>query len=86
MHCAQGIDRVGTVCYILEAVLGVKESAIGNEYMLSVGAYGEMYVKVRNCINTYEGATFKDRAAAYLLDCGITQTQIDTLRDIYLDY
>ena len=84
MHCAQGIDRVGTVSYILEAVLGVKESALGHEYMLSVDAYGERYLEIRDGINAYEGATFADRAAAFLLDCGITQEQIDTLRDIYL--
>lgn len=47
IHCAQGIDRVGTVCYILEAVLGVEQSAIGNEYMLSVNAYGERYLEIK---------------------------------------
>ena len=85
IHCAHGIDRVGTVNYILGAVLGVSESNLAKEYMLSVGAYGEKILEVRDGINTYEGATLKDRAEAYLLDCGITQEQIDTLRGIYLE-
>ncbi len=85
MHCAHGIDRVGTVSYILEAVLGVSESNLAKEYMLSVGAYGEKILEVRDGINAYEGATHKDKAEAYLLDCGVTQEQIDTLRSIYLE-
>ena len=84
IHCAHGVDRVGTVCYILEALLGVPESNMAREFMLSITAYGNDILKVRDCINKYEGETLKDRTEAYLLDCGVTQEQIDTIRDIFI--
>ena len=85
IHCAHGVDRVGAVSYILEAVLGVPESRLANEYMLSVGAYGNDILKVRDGLKAYGGADIRECAEAYLLDCGITMEQIETLRDIYLD-
>ena len=85
MHCAHGIDRVGTITYILGAVLGVPEARLANEYMLSVGAYGNDILKVRDGLKEYGGATLKECAELYLLDCGITMDQIETLRDIYLN-
>ena len=85
IHCAHGIDRVGAVSYILSAVLGVPESRLANEYMLSVGAYGNDILKVRDGLKAYGGATIRECAESYLLDCGLTMEQIETLRDIYLD-
>ncbi len=85
LHCTHGIDRAGTVTYILGALLGVPENYLANEYMLSIGAYGNSILKVRDGIKKYSGATLKDKAAAYLLDCGITQEQIDTIRNIFIE-
>ena len=85
LHCTHGIDRTGTVCFILEMVLGVPLNRLCNEYMLSVGANGGSILKVYYGINNgYTGKTLKDKAEAYLKDCGITQEQIDSLRAIYL--
>ena len=85
MHCAQGIDRTGIVTYILGAMLGVSEGHLANEYMLSVGAYGEQILMVRDGLRTYEGATLQECAVAYLLDCGVTMEQIESIRDILLE-
>ena len=86
LHCTHGVDRAGTVSYLLEAVLGVPESYLANEYMLSVGAYGNDVLRIRKGLNSYyTGANIKERAEAFLLDCGITQEQIDTLRGIYIE-
>ncbi len=85
MHCTHGVDRTGTVGYVLGAVLGVSESNLCREYMLSHNAYGGSILKVQNGLHEkYEGSTQKARAEAYLLDCGITQEQIASLREIYL--
>ena len=66
-------------------VLGVPLNRFCNEYMLSVGANGGSILKVYYGINNgYTGNTLKDKAEAYLKDCGITQEQIDSLRAIYL--
>ena len=85
IHCSRGIDRVGAVTYILEAVLGVPESKLANEYMLSLEAYGNDILKIRDGLKAYGGATIKECAEAYLLDCGLTQSQIDSLRNIFIE-
>ena len=86
MHCTHGIDRTGTVAFLLEAVLGVPRQMLIYEYTLSVGSYGNKIVAVYNTLNSsYSGADFKAKTEAYLKDCGITQEQIDSLREIYLE-
>ena len=85
MHCSYGVDRAGTVAYILEAVLGVSEANALRDYLLSVGSYGNAILKVRDGLKEYEGATFKECAELYLLDCGVSQDEIDTIRDLYVE-
>ncbi|MBR6050897.1 MAG: tyrosine-protein phosphatase [Clostridia bacterium] len=85
LHCTHGIDRTGTICFILEAVLGVPYQMCIYEYTLSVGSYGQQIVNTYNVLNsTYSGSSLKSKAEAYLLDCGITAEQIESLRSIYL--
>ncbi|MEE0674970.1 MAG: hypothetical protein UCN61_03790, partial [Ruminococcus sp.] len=81
-------DRTGTTCYLLEAVLGLDETQLQSEFALSGWKYSykqEYADKIKNGLNDYEGDTIRQRAVSYLLSCGITQQQIDTLRDIYLE-
>jgi protein tyrosine/serine phosphatase len=86
MHCTHGIDRTGTVSFLLEAVLGVERQMLIYEYTLSVGSYGNKIVAVYNKLNSsYSGASFKVKTENFLKDCGITQEQIDMLRQIYLE-
>ena len=86
MHCTHGIDRTGTVAFLLEAVLGVERQMLIYEYTLSVGSYGNQIVAVYNKLNSsYSGANFMVKTENFLKDCGITQEQIDTLRAIYLE-
>ena len=86
MHCTHGIDRTGTVAFLLEAVLGVDRQMLIYEYTLSVGSYGNKIVAVYNQLNSsYSGASFKVKTENFLKDCGITQEQIDMLRQIYLE-
>lgn len=87
LHCTYGIDRTGTVCYILEAILGLNETQLQNEYALS-NWYRSFNLKKVNKIKTgladYAGSNINQRAVNYLLSCGITQEQIDTIRGIFL--
>ena len=86
LHCTHGIDRTGTVCAILEALLGVDRQMIIYEYTLSVGSYGNQIVSVLNQLNSsYAGSSYMVKAENFLKDCGITQEQIDTLREIFLE-
>ena len=85
LHCTYGVDRAGTVCYLLEALLGVSESDALREYLLSVGSYGNSILKVRDGLKKYGGATLKECAELYLLDCGVTMEEIETIREIFIE-
>ncbi len=65
IHCTYGLDRTGTVCFILEALLGVPEEALLKDYELST-LYHRSNVFRAN-INSFmsefkmiEGASLKD--------------------------
>lgn len=89
MHCTYGIDRTGTVCYILEALLGLSEDDLLKEYKLSALGYYDLNItSVLSFIDefkAFEGDTMQAKAENYLLSAGITQQQIESIKDIFLD-
>ena len=95
VHCAVGRDRTGTITALLKAVLGYAENDIINDYFVSMfattGAWSKettysnstMIMNVVNYLNSFEGETLAESAAAYLIEkCGMTQSEIDAIRDI----
>lgn len=88
MHCTYGSDRTGTVCYLLEALLGVTEDDLGRDYELS--AFTESYVNTqeftafRARIESLEGNTTQEKVENYLLSIGVTAEQISNIRNIFL--
>ncbi len=95
VHCAVGRDRTGTITALFKALLGYAENDIINDYFVSMfattGAWSKettytnsaMIINVVNYLNSFEGETLADKTAAYLMtNCGITQEEIDTIRDI----
>lgn len=83
LHCTYGRDRTGTVCYLLEAVLGVSRGDCLKEYSLSNCNISNI-LAVEKGLDAYGGSSLKENAELYLKDCGITDTQIQTLRQIFL--
>ena len=95
-HCAVGRDRTGTVTMTLKALLGYDKQDIINEYFVSMFAttgawqktntelnYNGLVIPVLDYLESLEGDTLADKAAYYLINkCGMTQEQIDTIRDI----
>lgn len=95
IHCAVGRDRTGTITALLKAILGYSENDIINDYFTSMfattGAWAkettyinkEMILNVLRYLNTFEGDTLADKSANYLISkCGMTQGDIDAIRDI----
>ena len=85
LHCTYGLERTGTVCYVLEALLGMSEWNLSHDYCFTNGSHEVNVLRVRDGLADYPGATIKDRAEAYLLSCGVTAEQIASIRDILLD-
>ena len=90
-HCSLGRDRTGTLAAMLYAVSGVSRYDIVKEYELSwlstaaannasiqIGAIN----KLCNFIESKDGETFKDKACNFLLSIGVTQAELNSVRDI----
>ena len=89
VHCTYGKDRTGTVCYLLQLLLGVSEEDAFKEWEISVLLDGkidygsmEMY---RNAIMELEGDTMQDKAENLLLSFGVTEQEIESIRTILLE-
>lgn len=89
LHCAYGMDRTGTMCYLLEALLGMSEEDMMREYRLSELYYGwadrGMMQSFANKLGEWEGETMQEKAEAYLLSVGITAEQIAQIKEIFLE-
>ena len=83
MHCTYGCDRTGTVCYLLEALLGVSKGDLLREYGLS-NLNIEKIKSVENGLGQFAGETIKEQTESYLLSSGVTEYQIESIRNIFL--
>lgn len=96
-HCSAGADRTGVVALVCEAVLGISQSDIDKDYELTNFFSGvstdalarrrneQVWTREINYINTYTGATFRDRVVSLLLSCGITIDKINAFRAAMID-
>lgn len=85
IHCTYGRDRAGTICYLLEAVLGVSQGDCIKEYGLSNVQPENILIVQNGLINNYQGSSLKEKAENYLISCGINEYQIESIRKIFLE-
>ena len=83
LHCTYGNDRTGTVCYLLEALLGVSKGDLLREYGLS-NMNISLIKNVEIGLGAYSGNNIKEQTESYLLSCGVTEYQIESIRNIFL--
>ena len=96
-HCSLGRDRTGTLAMVLGGLLGLDENTLMMEYELSAfsywGAYGGNYVSLGKNIhdtylyidNNYEGNTFSEKVASFLIEIGVTREEIASIKSIMLE-
>ena len=93
MHCTGGADRTGTASFLLNALLGVSELECVQDYELTTfsiysarntkrGPYAKYYQDFREKLDTYTGDTLQEKVETYLLEIGLTQTEIDNIQAI----
>lgn len=89
MHCTYGKDRTGTVCYLLQLLLGVSEEDAYKEWELSVLLDGRVdydsMEKYISTLKTLNGDTMQEKVENHLLSIGVTQTEIESIRRILLE-
>ncbi len=89
MHDTTGCDQTGTVVGILEAFLGVERSQINKEYALTefstLSTKQSDFNSFLNNLQKYGGNnSLQGGSRQFLLDCGVTEEQLESLKEIYL--
>ena len=89
MHCTYGRDRTGTVCYLLDGLLGVSREDAFKEYELSAFvdsfANTEEFRNLDAKVASLSGNTFQQKVENYLLSVGVTSAEINSIREIFLE-
>ena len=97
-HCQGGCDRTGTLSFQILGLLGVSESDLAKDYELS--SFSDVGLgRLRNtvkatdtydysgmvaAIKAYNGTTITDKFYNFAIDCGLTDTTINTFRNMML--
>lgn len=92
IHCWGGADRTGTVCLLLEGLLGVSESDVVKEYELTTFAqkFGtrskdrEAFKRMMEYVEGREGATLTEKFEGIFLEMGFAEEEIRELRGTVL--
>ena len=93
-HCQYGADRTGMTAFLLNGLLGVPESDLDKDYELTTFALGREGIRVRdssqhiifkNHIKSFPGETLKDKCAAWFLDAGFSEEELEAFRQYMLD-
>lgn len=98
-HCSLGRDRTGTTAFLLLGLCGVEEEVLIKEYFLSlysrqgnfdnapISALAANIDALLNGLDDFGGedATLQNKIEAYLLDIGVTQEDIDSIKRILIE-
>ncbi len=98
-HCAIGRDRTGTTAFLILGLLGVEEDTLLREYYSSFFSQSgscdrDEFVKhVANIHGLMDGltryapkdATLQEKIECYMLAVGVTEAEIEAIRDILLE-
>lgn len=96
-HCSAGADRTGVVAMLCEAILGVSQSDCDKDYEITsfytgVGTDAQArrrnetaWTREINYLNSYSGATFRDKVVNFMISCGITIEKINAFRKAMID-
>ncbi len=99
VHCSLGRDRTGTLCFLIQALLGVSEYDIYRDYETSMmskkgksdtqtAAYmvNQPFTALYNYILHFKkGKTMQENAEAFMLSIGVTQDEIKSIKKNMLE-
>ena len=91
LHCTYGQDRTGTICFMLGALLGVKQGDLMKDYCLSGLHHGDVYggeepmKEFVSELKKMPGRTLSDKVQKYLVSIGVTTEEIKSIKSIFLD-
>ena len=94
-HCAYGRDRTGTLAFVINGLLGVDKKDLFRDYELTyltemgssdakerIRRFNQFYNKMQSYENENESLSYN--IECYLLDNGVTKTEISNIKEIML--
>lgn len=98
-HCSMGRDRTGTTAFLILGLLGVDEDTLRHEYCASFfsqqGAFDEaefplLMINMNRLVDGFDDYgnaddTLQEKIEAFLLHIGVTEAEIQSIRDIWLE-
>lgn len=93
VHCVYGRDRTGTLCFILEGILGVSDNDKLKDWEASAFWFNDMSFTHQKGIDgliqwlneTYATGSINGDCVAYAKSCGLTDNDIALFRTIMLE-
>lgn len=96
VHCSLGRDRTGTLCFLINALLGVSKLDIYRDYELSLMSrvrgdnpkymVDSAFTALYNYIDRYQrNKTLQENAEAFMLSIGITEAEIEAIKTNMLE-
>ncbi|MBQ7912444.1 MAG: tyrosine-protein phosphatase [Clostridia bacterium] len=93
MHCTGGADRTGTAAFLINALLGVSEEQLIQDYEFTSfsiygerntrsGGYADYFKDFRDKLNAYDGDTLQEKTENFLLSIGVTADEIYNIKAI----
>ena len=90
-HCTIGTDRTGACAFLIGCALGMSDTDLIHDYLFSnfasIGGNRTMtdFTNAMRPIISMPGDTYAKKGVNYLLDIGVSETQIQALRAIMLE-
>lgn len=91
-HCIGGQDRTGSLAFVIEALMGVEDEELYRDWECSGFTnpgnwfcHKDLFMQLYDVLGRYPGVTTREKAEAYVKDCGLTDADIGKLRKILLE-
>ncbi len=99
VHCTLGRDRTGTICFLINALLGVGDIDLFRDYEISmmsksgrldsqtaINMVGGSFREMYNYVRYYKNnATLSESVEAFMLDIGISSNEIESIKNNMLE-
>lgn len=89
IHCTYGSDRTGTVCYLLQALLGLSETDCYKNWELTTffngGSYKKEALQFIEDVKKLDGNSLQQKTENFLMSTGVTKSEIENIKKIFLE-
>ena len=89
-HCAAGVDRTGTISFLLEGLLGADEQSLDEDYGLQLTTQTKIYdsqreyKKMKQYMFEYRGDNLQEKFFNWFIDSGFTEKELKQFQAIMI--